>query len=441
MTLLYYDCLAEFKRQFYKDLLTTEHLKTGQIKFDTLHFPDGDIDDNVNFWGYILEKDNIKYLLSSITTDKAELPPKEILPLRPIETTKVAHKGIVYHWIKKFSTAKYKEEKQTSFKQLIDNLSSFEHTNPTHQKLLWFMTLTQIMDRANFRVSTPPGFGKDSTVDILGNLIGGTGTIENPTIAKLEERASVLKLLAINEVVDVARSDWRLIEQFLLQTGAFKPEVTKRSRKYGALGEIINISNFSISLLYNDINCYPKGTKYFDEVTKDAVKDRFPALRLYGKYTEDFNKIKFLDVKKYVTENFEKYKKFIYTLMYYKVNVNKELHKWDSKLLINTPERWKTNLGRLLKIVDLYCDSQEEFNKWINVINVALKDYEQMLLYPELLEKTSKKLSNKEYTKLFGELNKIDSFIDKNKKLNQLLNGSTTTNYIVSGSNKDFWSK
>ena len=71
--MLYYDCLSEFKKQFYKDLLTQEHLASGQIKINKVSMPDGSEDDEYNFWGYQFEKNGVKFLLSAVDSDKKEI--------------------------------------------------------------------------------------------------------------------------------------------------------------------------------------------------------------------------------------------------------------------------------------------------------------------------------------------------------------------------------
>lgn len=396
--LLHYDCLAAFKRIYYKDLLTSEHLSSSQVKINKLAFPDGSEDDEANFWGYIFEKDNVKYLLSSIDKFGKEINLKEFLPIRADDLLKVASKGIVYYWIRKPVSMRFRSEKTMTFKELLHRLALFRHSNPSQQLLNWFFGLTQIMDRANFRVATPPGFGKDSTVDILGNLLGNAGTIENPTVAKLEERASCLKWLAINEVVDITKAHWRDIEQVLLSMGAFKPVVTKRSKKHGTVGETIDISDFSLTLMYNDVNCYPNTKRYFDFVSKQAVIDRFPAFRLYGTFDEDFNNIKDVDIDKFVTEHMDEYKELIYNLKYYQEHKFSLLNNYDKSKLQPLPERWSTNIGRLLNIIDLYCENQDEFDSWIWIINESLKDYKDMLKYPKLymavLKEMEKKIPN-----------------------------------------------
>jgi hypothetical protein len=377
--LLNYECLSQFKKQFYEKVLSFENLIPEEIKIDKVSFPDGGVDEQFNFWGYQLEKDGKKYLLPSRFPDGTELHIQEILPIIPQDVQKVATRGNVYYLINKPVSVRFKPEKCMSFKELSNTLNDFEHSNPTHRLLLVFMGLSQVLDRANYRVSSPAGFGKDSVVDIFGNLIGNCATIENPTIAKLEYMTNS-KWLAVNEIVDIQKTEWRNIEQFLLSAGAFKPEITKHSRAIAnGVKEVLNISNFSLSLMYNDIDHYSDMTIYVDFVTKEAVLDRFPAFRLSGVFKEDFNKVKGINVQEFVNNNFDKYKSIIYTLTYFKENVNKELKRFNTDKLNKFPARWTTNINRLLKIIDLYCDTQEEFDMWIKVINDTTSDYKIMI--------------------------------------------------------------
>lgn len=429
MLLLHYDLISEFKRQFYKDILSVEHLQAGEIKIDKVSFPDGGSDEEFNFWGYQLEKNGIKYLLPSKNPDGTEIKIFEILPIIPKDCQKVAYRGMVFQLINKPVSVRFKPEKKMTFKQLVDKINDLEHTNPVHRKLLLFIGLASMIDRVNFRISSPPSFGKDSVVDTLGNIIGGSYTIENPTIAKLEYMTHA-KWLAVNEIVDIQKAEWRNIEQFLLSAGAHKPEITKHSRAIAnGTKEVLDISKFSLSLLYNDIDCYPEVDKYVDVVTKSAVLDRFPALRLYGTLSEDFNKVKGVDIPKFVTEHFEEYKDIIYTFTYYKTNIMKELKRFNAERLNqNVPHRWLINIGRLLKVIDLYCETQEEFDAWIDVINKAIMDYKDMLTYPEILNKTKHRMSPED----IRSVRHIDTFTDRIKILKDYSQGKKTLS-------KEFW--
>jgi len=192
--------------------------------------------------------------------------------------------------------------------------------------------------------------------------------------------------------------------------------------------------------MYNDIDCYPEVEKYFDFVTKRAVRDRFPALRLYGKFQEDFNQTRGLDINKYVSDRMEDYKRLIYSVTYYKENLSKLFHNYDvSKLDTHLPERWGTNLLRVTKLIDCYCLSQEEFDIYLLEINKALKDYREMLSYPTTVKTFIEKMkvpkdkkvetlndlvkylkikNDKELLAFITKVQQSETFIDKNNLLN-----------------------
>lgn len=437
-TLLYYDCINQFKRSYYKDLLNTEHITSGEIHINKMHYPNGTEDTEANFWGYSLEKDGVKYLLPVKDLHGNIIKLFETLPILVTESIKISNKNQAYLLIKKYNTARFKPVKTMTFKEIVDKMSSFEHTNNTHQKLLWFIAFASMFDRANFRVCTPAGFGKDSSVTILGNLIGGALSIVQPTIAKLEYRTHS-KWLVVNEVNDIGTTEWNTVQQFLLDVGDHKPEVEKHSRAVmNGVKETLDISKLSITLFYNDINHYPNQDKYFDFVTRKAVLDRFPAFRLYGNITEDFNQIKDIDVSKFVTEHESDYKELVYGITYYKEFFNRELKHFKVENLRVMPQRWKTNIGRLLKIIDLYCETQEEFNYWIGVINASLTDYAKMIefgkMYNELKNVHGKK-------KGFLELNALLSSVNTYKERLQILQNFDFTNRkVVADVKGDFWS-
>lgn len=374
--LLHYDCLAKFEESYFQDLLTQLHIVDHERHIKEVNEKGNDSKVLIDDFCTLLEKGNKKYMMPSKYVN--------ILPIQVKGTpNKYSLKGEVYHFLEpaNVQSARFKPEKKMSFKELVDTLTPLKHTNPEHYRLLGMINLSQMIDRANIRIATPAGFGKDSTVDIMGHLFGEAHTIENPTIAKLE-MMTYAKLLAVNEVVDISGSEWRNIEQFLLATGAFKNKVTKRSRGYGGVGEILDTSKLSLSLMYNDITHYPEGTKYFDEVTKSAVKDRFPPLRLHGTFCHDFNKISEINIQEYVKQRINKYVDIIRSFYYYKENLFNELHYYDLPPMGGLPERWKTNIGRILKVIDAYSVDQEEFNRWAATLFQSIDDYRDMLRFP-----------------------------------------------------------
>jgi hypothetical protein len=337
----------------------------------------------VDFWGYLLVKDGINYLIEASDENGEEIDINNLLPVDAHDLQKISdNSGTVYYKVRKPVPRRIRPEKNHTPKEFIDSLCVMKHSNPSHQKLLVFMAISQMWDRSYYRVSTPAGFGKDSVVSVFDSLFGDCGTIESPTIAKLEDRASVLKWLVANEVVDISKEAYDVIQNFLLPAAAHKNEITKRSRAFQNVGEIIDISRFSLSLFYNDILSYPDYKKYFDNVTKEAVKDRFPAFRFYGKYVEDFNSMKHMDVKSFVAENKEWYVSLIRSYLYYKDNYISYLHKYNTDRLHKVSGRDAVNLGRLMKIIDFYSETQAEFDSWLDVVNRSMEDYIEMLKIP-----------------------------------------------------------
>lgn len=439
--LLHYDFIAEFKKQYYKDLLLAEHLQGGQIKIDKLSFPDGSKSDEANFWGYVLVKDGKKYLLSAKGEDGKELNIAQVFPIKVKTEQKVAFQGDAYWWIRSWSAARLKAEQHMTYKELVHAMANLAHTHEEHKILWWFIGMTAMYSKINFRVCSPPGFGKDSVVDTLGNLIGGAGTIESPTLAKLEWETQK-KWLVMNEAVGISSEKFREVELFLLAVGAHKPAVNKHSRAIGnGMKETLDISNFSLSIAYNDIDNYPNIDKYFDSATKKAVQDRFPAIRLWGTFAHDFNATLNESPAAFVAAHLNEYKKIIQTYTYYNKYFSAYCTRYTQPKLPSMPERWKTNIGRVLKVIDMYCDSQQEFDKWAKVLFAAMDDYKRMLEFPGLYREALCKITGvdpkgkeaipetvgefPEVRKLITELRKKNTFTEKNTLLMEFMSNTT----------------
>ena len=417
--LLHYDNITEFKRVYQEHLLTVSNMIDGEKFIKKLTDTDGE-EWEYNKFCYVLEKGGKKYLLE----DRY----KNDLPIVVTRSEKFSLRGDAYYLIRNYSSAKFVPQKKMSFREMVDKLSTFDSSSPDQRKLMWIISLGQMMTRINYRVSTPPAFGKDSVVDICGHLFGHAATIENPTRAKLEYM-TVARLLAVNEVVDITSDKWRDVEQFLLQVGAMKPSVTKSSRSLsGSSGETLDLTSFSISLMYNDIDRYPKKKKYFDKVCSDQLKDRFFPLRFFGTLKEDFNRIRGVDVESFVREHKTEYEDLIRTFRYYEEHGATEIKKFQTTKwavdIANLRDRWRNNVGKIMMFVDLYSETQEEFDKWLGVLFDAHRDYLTMLEYPVLDEQVSKRmgiLTAEKQVEFRKAIEKEETFIGKKRVINQFL--------------------
>lgn len=408
------------REEIYKDCLFSESLGK-HVKVEELDFEDSSHEDHRRaFWGFVLKKDKKNFLLSD-KTDTADL-----FPFRINEDTlqKVAFKGEVYWLITDFRKVKLLPDKVITFREMFDAMSSFEHQCPDHYKLLWFQEFTQLLMSANYRNATPPGFGKDNVADTAGVLHGNVSILDDePTKAKLEERTAVCKHLVISEVMDLPAPVWKQLEQYLLKAGAKKAQITKRTRAYGGVKEDINSSKLSVSMIYNDINNYPDMTKYVDFISKEAVLDRFVPFRLAGRLIEPFSKLHTEDIPNLIQGGIPVYKALIKSLLYYKLNYHKYLKKYKRDKLMAFEQRWVGNVHQLLDVISIYCESQEEFDKWVELINFCHQDYKRMLTFPAYYEKFKRKVPPKELeeerNKLFAQL----TFEDRIKYIENYLSG------------------
>lgn len=392
---LHNEVITNFKEQFFTGVLTTDHLIPKEITINKIKYTNGTVDDEYNFWGYELVKDNVHYLLPS-EKDRDVL---EELPIKinPDHLVKASSSGQVYFIIEEYQTVRFKGVRSRSYKEFIDSIADgLPSTNPKHRKLFLMMCLAQLMGRAYFRVATNKGFGKDSTVDLLGELFSSAMTIETPTRAKLELLILVTNLLAINEVMSVtSRKELELIEGFVQQAAAHKMSITKHSRASSGTKEVLPANKFSLSLFYNDLPHYSrrKQEKYLDFSFAEQTLDRLPAFRLWGRFTADFNELSQLrSLEDFVKEHFDEFKQWIYDFTYYKENKQRELKRWQVNGLRKMAQRWERSVSSLLQQLDMYCDTQEEFDEWIQVVNRAMQDYEDMLIYPESVRVFADKL-------------------------------------------------
>lgn len=421
--LLHNKCADEFRKQAYKDVLTINNLEGSQVRINKINLTDGGEKKDYNFWGYVFNKDRRKYLFSALDKEGREINLFDELPIIPGKTRKISHKGVAYWEILSYKNLSFSARKHMPFKGLLDTLSDFEHTQPRHYKLWWMTVLAQWFDRANFRVCSPSGFGKDGVLDTLNYLVGGVTNIAKPSRARLE-RDSRSEVLYINEVMNIPKSSWDELEAFLLSVGDGSQSVEKQTLSYGGVGNTLDISQLSVGFVYNDIDHYSNMDAYFDFTPNEALLNRFPAMRLYGEFVEDTEEILYTDVESFVKEHDEDYKEIIRTLTYFKESLLSELDGFEVTLdMSGFSTRWKLSIKTLLKVVDLYSDSQEEFDEWQQLISERLEDYQEMLRYPKLLDRARGELDTHEKASLNKVLAGLDSFTDKVKKVQSYITG------------------
>jgi len=308
----------------------------------------------------------------------------EKLPFKILSMTETDYKGEVFNLISKVQSINIPTKKCMGFKELVDTVPKFKHTNPLHFTLYKIIAMVSYIDRINTRISTTAGFGKDSVVGIIETLIGYTVNIYGATFAKLEF-SLINKLIILNELGNLKPEDKMQMQEFLLATGAYHNNYTKRSRKTKTTQEQYDISKLSLLIFYNLPEYYiGKAQEYFDQLFTPAVIERFIPFVFDGRISTKFEQV--FNIGEVATQNAQVFKDVIATINYFRQNQLTEIRfdvKNDFEFKNKKGElikRYERTFNVILKYVAEYARTQEEFDMLTEEL------YDCYLKYSTLLE-------------------------------------------------------
>ena len=339
--------------------------------------------DKEKYYGYFLEKNKTMYFIEDL-----EDPNTSILDQLPIRVTKkfeTDYNKTVFFMIEGYQSVKIPIELKLSFKNLIDSMANYKHTNPLHWTLYKIVKMVGKLDRINARVITELGFGKDSIINNVSDLVGGVANIYGATYAKLEYSLKDDDLV-FNEMGGLKGDDKANMQIFLLATGAFANKYLKRSRAMDDTQEEYDISKTSLTIVYNPPKYYvTKGQEYFDQMFTPAVMSRFIPFFFTGKLDEEFDSE--FDVQAVVDASDGLYKDMISTILYYRSVPVMMTLKLPSVVKFNHKQRrFQRTFMKIADYVAEYCGlDQELFDKMITELFKCYKQYERVRQEAELL--------------------------------------------------------
>ena len=203
-------------------------------------------------------------------------------------------------------------------------------------------------------------------------------------MAKAEYAIIGARVLVINEVSNLNKEEKKSLQQFFLNTAADQPKYTKRSRARSVEGEIIDISKLSEVILYNNrIDYLNKGQDFFDDIFTVAVCDRFLPLKMDGILNKDQFKDR-TDCKKVATENMQNNIAMMKTVMWLSEGSDNQTHNYLSlmknyKKSVELSGRQGNSFDTIMRFVDLYADTQEEFTIMEHMLHNCYNDYKEQL--------------------------------------------------------------
>jgi len=360
----HYSVLKAFSEDYYNGLLTPANLKE-EIAI-------GKGEEARMYW--LLEKGKKKYILDSELFDQ--------LPLKIVETTPIAHYGKVFHHLTRVQSVKFRAEQRLSFRELVDTFAPFKHDNPLHFLLYKIIALVAYVSRINVRVSTNPGFGKDSIFSILHHLRGDSPTFNPNSMAAIDYRLNS-SVIVLTEISHITSEQRKLLQEFLLVAGDMKniyEKPTRGTSKYGTQ-DTYDISRLSIVINYNTLQDYEKagqGKNFFDYIYQPAVLDRFCPFKLSGR----------LDVGQFLTverprelyrKYTELYRDILYSIEYYR----REFDDMDVDAPLPQSMRPRgrhlASFLRIAKGIALYAEDEDEYDTLLDELWKSYRGYLKMV--------------------------------------------------------------
>ena len=322
----HFKTLSHFNNIIFKDVLTEDNQFGNEIAIKL------DVDDDTRHSGYTLRKGLKTYFMFSSHIKK--------LPVRALEVDKVLDGKNVYHLVKDYKSVKVTGEDTMTFRELVDSFCPFKHSKPTHFLLWKIITLGAYVSRINFRLATPPAFGKNSCVDSLRELTNNVARVDRATFPKLE---FVIRfpLIICNEIASLSGAEQREFESFGLSAGDFSNKYTKRSRKTSGTKEIMDISKLSLGFTYNDRRCYESvGRGGFDSGFPTQFLDRFLPLKMEGALdVNDFAKEGEFDFHQLCKDSIPLYRKMLKKLVWLIESLNPRIIKDADGSLISINDK------------------------------------------------------------------------------------------------------
>lgn len=322
-----------------------------------------------------LEKHSVKYILPSNYQKHLPLEPDDCFEcyLKPSDKT-------IYKFITKPYSVGITPEQTISFKELINLFNPITHTNLKVNQFLKIQAIGSKAKGGKYRLCGPPSSGKNANDVILNMIFNDNIRVSKPSLAKLETLFYYNQKVLPDEMTSLTTGQVRDVEPFFLTIADENPVYTKHSMAQKKDLNTVDLSKSSCVFTYNDIPNIAEGSKFFDDLwqSKEAFDSRYPSFLIDGEITTSLTKLSIPQAKSIMEQHFEVLRLVAKNVSYYINHMDKELH-WYDRNNCKFVGRHRVNIECILDALDVYSDTQLEFDGWLDWLwdkNVA---YQQMV--------------------------------------------------------------
>ena len=322
---------------------------------------------------YKLKKDDKQYIMPKRFLEKMPFVVKRSMPVRLKKSDTV-----VWEYIQSVTSLHIPEKKLTNYREFIDCWNPMEHSNPKAFTLLKIITFAHTQG-LKMAICAETACGKNSHMTLLKSFIGRTAPkVKAPSKAAFWQILSYNDRINIDEITSWTKTDAGMIEDMLVDIADDSPDTDKHS--LGINGKIAStdLMKKGLTFTFNPISRRNPNTfeSRFDNA--DKILDRYPIILLTGKVTSSVPKPSPARAEALVGTNFNTLKMWSANAQYFTNNIDKEIHEYNQdKNPFANNARHLSNTRSLIDHIDAYCESQQEFDEWMEFLAKAQHSYRE----------------------------------------------------------------
>lgn len=350
------------------------------------------ITDDVQYWNIEpteirkvvrIEKDGERYLFPILYEDRlpAVITDSIECQLKPSEKT-------VYKYIKQVTTKNIPQSDEgETFKQFIDQFNDMDVSDLKTWTFLKILTIACKSGSIFIALCGPPSMGKNANFTLLGLILPGIHRVGTPSAARLYDELCKNDVLVVDEITNSETDDLRGIEKYILPMTDGDPNFTKPKMPKGKQPRELDMTKKSLIFTYNRVQDVNKRRIWIDYRwgTPDAMSSRFPQLLLSNEMLGKRPVFTIGSLNKTLADNDEVMKKIAKQASYWTQNMHKHMHNYNRDLIKDLSTRHYSCISPLIDAIDVYSESQEEFNTWMKFILNSMENYQRMLKGDEVL--------------------------------------------------------
>jgi hypothetical protein len=267
-----------------------------------------------------------------------------------------------------------------STKEFVDTILPFQHTNPEAWTLNKMIAIMGYVGKTFVCECSKSEFGK-SSVYIFMDAITKKSPVFQPrsvpgTLAQITSDGNMV----LDEIHECEASVKKIIENMALQLGGGSPTYINGAMKATGTKARYDVSRQSMTFLYNVYQNYKDPEKeFFDFIFSNnvALDSRFLKLKLDGvlleKFDKDFNMVEVAERNKMFYMKIAKHLLWLKNLK--EQNPNSEEDFKPTVQLVELKGRRKIVFDEIVWIINQYAETQEEFDKYYNILEQSIIDY------------------------------------------------------------------